>query len=561
MKLKSRMLVLIFFLIATPFLLLGSLFYATSVLRDQRESMEYMIRQSASMIDGALDEVRLLSDMMCINPVVQEYMRTSSASQSKNAQIDEMNTLEMVIAHCYQSDAIYDVRMYFTRSKFYTVEQISFFPMSVFEAEERFFSAGTLGQISDGYLRSYKDKSNAYIATYYRLIKDTIVLNRTIGALCVDINLSQLEQYLALPRGTGIQSITILQPDGTSVLEPGEDVQPFDMSRISQIDESKYRDGMDAVFSVPLSRNGWVLAGRLPNAYALFGGASNAAFWTALALLMALVLCIVLAVLSIFARRVDQLVELLDPRNVVRAAPSDEQQHGFVSTLNHAVVRARELLDYQREQVLLTHKTQLKLLQAQINPHFLYNALDSANWLILDGERERASEMVLAIARYYRFALSKGRDELTVEEDLDLAITYAHIQECRLKGSIQIQSHIQSDAKGALIPKMTIQPVVENCIIHGFQKQLSDARIDIDIYESSGFLYITVCDNGHGMNADKARRIPYQESTTGGFGLQSVHQRCILFSSSEECGITVESEQGMYTMVTIKLAYKRLSAG
>lgn len=558
MKLKSRMLVLIFFLISLPFFLLGSLFYASSVLRDQRESMEYMMRQSASMIDSTLDEVRLLSDMLCINPVVQEYMRTSNTIQSKNKQIDEMNTLETVLSHCYQSDTLYDIRLYFTCSKFYTVEQISFFPMRMFQAEERFSSATAQGTISAGYMRSYKDKKDAYIATYYRLIHDTRVLTRTLGALCVDIDLARLDQYLALPRSTGIESLTILCEDGSSLLQPDSTPGDFDMQRISLFNETEYRDKLDAVFAIPLSQSGWVLAGRLPNAYALFGSASNAAFWFALTILLAFVLCIVLLVSSLFAHRVDQLVELLDPHSMASAVDANAQKHrGFVSTLNHAVVRARELLDYQREQLMLMHKTQLKLLQAQINPHFLYNALDSANWLILYGARERASEMVLAIARYYRFVLSKGRDELTIEEDLDLAITYARIQEYRLQGSIQIQTHIQRAAKGSLVPKMTIQPVIENCIIHGFQNQLKDARIDIDVYTSDGFLYIAVSDNGVGMDEQTARRIPHQESSAGGFGLHAIHLRCILFSSNENCGIHIESEQGTYTMVTLCMALKK----
>lgn len=559
MKRKSKMLILIFVLTALPFLLLSSIFYASSVMRDQRAAMEYTLRQTASVIDSELSEVRLLADMLCVNPVVQEYMRTDASAQSKNAQIDEMHTLETVLSHCYQSDAIYDIRIYFANEKFYTSEQISFFPMSAFTKEDRFKNARTIGLLTDLYTRSYKSKNAAQVVTYYRLITDTSALTHTVGALCVDINLSYLTRYLTLPRGTGIQSPALLRPDG-SVLLTAEDHAPvYDMSRISLLDAGGHREGMDAVFSVPLAQSSWILAGRIRNAYALFGGASNAAFWVALAILTGLVLCIVLAVSSAFAHRVDELLDLLDPRSgaPVPAVSPVRRTHGMLGTLNHAVLRARELLDYQREQVVRQQQTQLKLLQAQINPHFLYNALDCANWLILNGERERASDMVLSIARYYRFALSKGRDELTVEEDIELAITYARIQECRLRGHIEIHTHVQSAAQGCLVPKMTIQPLVENSIMHGFQKQLCGAQIDIDVYASDGYLCISVSDNGVGMDTDAAANAPFRESPTGGFGLYSVHQRCILFSGDESCGVCIESEKGSYTTVTIRVSLKK----
>ena len=161
----------------------------------------------------------------------------------------------------------------------------------------------------------------------------------------------------------------------------------------------------------------------------------------------------------------------------------------------------------------------------------------------------------------YRFALSQGRDELTVAEDLELALTYARIQECRLRGHVQIHAHVQDALRQCIIPKMTLQPVVENSIMHGFLKELTDARIDIDVYASEGWLYIVVCDNGVGMDAQLAASLPCRESATGGFGLYSVHKRCLLFSGCELGGVSVESEKGSYTAVTIRIAQKSAPAG
>ena len=164
------MLALVFLLTVLPFLLLSAVFYASPVLRDQRGAMAYTLGQTASVIDAALSEVRLLADTLCVNPVVQGYMRIEGDTQRKNDQIDEMHTLENLLAHCYQNPIIHDIRLYFVHPKFYTAEQISFFPMTSFESDAQWAQATTRGQFSDVYLRSYKGKKDASVVTYLSLI-------------------------------------------------------------------------------------------------------------------------------------------------------------------------------------------------------------------------------------------------------------------------------------------------------------------------------------------------------------------------------------------------------
>ncbi|MCR4621206.1 MAG: histidine kinase [Clostridiales bacterium] len=548
---KKRLLLRVVILSLIPFLILGMIYYGNSMLRDWHSALKYSMSQLSSVLDSSFRKLTLIADNLSIHTVVQSSMSHDGRKQSRNDQIDELRELDRLLRQFENQKEVYDIRLYFANDKLYTTEQISYFPFSVFETDEHCPDPAPVGQISGIYKRDYKDKPSAQVFTYYKLIPSTNYTLSTVGALCVDMNADILSAQLNTPQG-GLSTLALLDKTGNVVLLAGEERSKEEYQQVVQSDISGDESLPDRIIVYPLSQVNWVLAGWI-GPYSFWDGITNRFFIAALIVMTAVILLVILIVTNAFAKRVELLVGLLEPQNGGIVAPTKNENTSLVGHLNESINHAKQLITLQKQQVVLQQQTQLKLLQAQINPHFLYNALDCANWLVREGNQAQASEVIIAIGKYYRLVLSKGRDNLTVEEDLELALTYLQIQESRLKSRINLQSHIQEQAKNCLIPKMTMQPIVENCVVHGFINGLDDARIDIDIYTADGFLYIVIFDNGIGMSAETASHLLDHPTSTSSFGLYSVHQRCILFSGREDCGVSVESEPGEYTMVTVKL--------
>ncbi len=550
---KKRLLLRVVILSIIPFLALGMIYYGNSMLRDWHSTMNYTMSQLSSLLDSSFQKLTLISDNLSIHSAVQNSMSRNGRNQSRNDQIDELNELDNLLRQFENQKEVYDIRLYFSSEKFYTTEQISFFPISMFENDPHCTNPSSVGQISSIYKRRYKDKPSAQVFTYYRLIPRTYFTLSTVGALCVDMNIDTLSTQFSLPQG-GISSLALVDKSGNGILLAGKGRSTEELQAAVKRYQSGKGSLSDRIIVSPLSQVDLFLIGWLES-YHFLGGITNQFFLITLISMMAIIIIIVLIITNAFAKRVELLVQLLDPHASSVTAQNKHENASLVGHLNESVTHAKQLLASQKEQVVLQQQTQLRLLQAQINPHFLYNALDCANWLVREGNQSQASEVIIAIGKYYRLVLSKGRDNLTVEEDLELAVTYLQIQESRLKSQIKFQSHIQNQAKHCLIPKMTMQPIVENCIVHGFINGLDDARIDIDVYTSDSFLYIVISDNGIGMSPETAAHLLDHPTSTSinSFGLYSVHQRCKLFSGREDCGISVESEPGEYTMVTVKL--------
>jgi len=226
------------------------------------------------------------------------------------------------------------------------------------------------------------------------------------------------------------------------------------------------------------------------------------------------------------------------------------------SGFNGMMEQIIKLMDKVKEEQFQVDQIRLEALHSQIQPHFLYNTLDCIHWqAVVDGNKE-ISELVKALASYYRLCLSKGKDIIALKEELEYIENYLYIQQSRY-GDI-LHYEIQKDAKwdNINIPKLTLQPLVENAIYHGIKLlNNSEGMIIITVAKKENSIKIEVSDNGAGMSKERIKEInqliqSYDEQF--GYGVRNVNRRLQLYYGAEY-GLTYRCNESGGTTVEVLL--------
>lgn len=234
--------------------------------------------------------------------------------------------------------------------------------------------------------------------------------------------------------------------------------------------------------------------------------------------------------------------------------PSRNDELGELSiSFNKMVLQLRNLINDKVEQQKKKSDMQFKILQAQINPHFLYNTLNSIKWLAIIQNVENISEMTSAIINLLKYNLSSENTLVTLEEEIESAKNYINIQKYRYGSNFDIEYFIDNRTSNLKILKFILQPLIENSIFHGFKNYKYGGKIKIHSQIVDEFLMIEVIDNGCGTAVEKVEENDDAvEKMHKGIGLNNVNDRICLYFGSEY-GISIKSEIGIGTDVMIKL--------
>lgn len=228
-------------------------------------------------------------------------------------------------------------------------------------------------------------------------------------------------------------------------------------------------------------------------------------------------------------------------------------------SFRHMTVKISELMDRVRREETELRKTELKALQAQINPHFLYNTLDSIQWMCEQGRTEDASKMVSSLARLFRISISRGHELITIRDEMRHAESYLIIQSYRYKDQFTYSFEVDPELYDCLCNKITVQPLIENAIYHGLDRSVDEGEIKILVKKApddENDILITVSDNGIGMTEEQCKAILKKErSDSSGIGVKNVNDRLKIYFG-EKYGITVESELDVGTTVTVRIPKK-----
>ena len=222
-------------------------------------------------------------------------------------------------------------------------------------------------------------------------------------------------------------------------------------------------------------------------------------------------------------------------------------------SFEHMVLRIQELMTTVREEEVNLRKTELKALQAQINPHFLYNTLDSIAWMCEQGRNADAVKMVHALARLFRISISRGHELIPIAKELEHAESYLQIQMYRYKNQFTYTFDVDPDCLGYYCNKITLQPIIENSINHGLDLMVEEGRIDVRVRFDGDDIVFSVQDNGVGMGPEQLEAIMQNGPTDRtGIGIKNVNDRLKIYFG-RNYGLSITSEPDVGTCVEIRM--------
>ena len=257
----------------------------------------------------------------------------------------------------------------------------------------------------------------------------------------------------------------------------------------------------------------------------------------------------------LFTRKIEMLTENMDQvnhgsREVTVSSDSEDEVGILINSFRRMMDEINRLIDEVYVNKIALKEYELKALQAQINPHFLYNTLSMMNWMAIRSGQMEISKVTLALSTFYRTALSKGEDMVTVETCIRNMEAYLEIQLTMHDHNFTVEWETDPDIKNEKMPKLLLQPVVENAIEHGIdEKEEGDKKLFLSFKGQGDDVEIIVRDNGTGMEQEKAETlVTYQAK---GYGLKNVNDRIRLLYG-ESYGIQIYSAPGEGTTVIMR---------
>jgi two-component system sensor histidine kinase YesM len=272
----------------------------------------------------------------------------------------------------------------------------------------------------------------------------------------------------------------------------------------------------------------------------------------------------VITVFIFISAKITQPIKLLDKSmkkveegslDVFVDIKGEEEIVHLSKTFNMMLLRIRQLMDQVVLEQEAKRKSELNALQAQINPHFLYNTLDSIVWMAENGKSQDVITMVTALARLFRISISRGKNIITVKDELEHARNYLIIQKIRYKNKFQFTIEAEDEVLNYKTLKLILQPIIENAIYHGIEYMVDEGNIKITARIFEDMLIFEVIDNGLGMSEEKLKSILSPDSADkggNGVGVKNVHER-VRLCFGKQYGVEIKSELEVGTKVSIMI--------
>ncbi len=262
-------------------------------------------------------------------------------------------------------------------------------------------------------------------------------------------------------------------------------------------------------------------------------------------------------------KTIDAMKKLENGNITVQIANASNDEIGQLQKyFNRMVVKIDDLVKQNIKRSILEKDAQIKALQSQINSHFLYNVLNNIEMMATIEENYLIVDTTTALGRLLRYSMNWKSQMVPIKNEIEYVKDYLQLFNIRFDNPINLTCNIPDYVQKTEIPKMSIQPIVENSIIHGIENMLHEATIYINVFVEEGILNIEVTDSGTGIDADTLKQLndsikgilPAQKGQTSGIGLRNVQERIELCFGSQY-GIEVASVKGCYTKVKMKIPF------
>ena len=428
-------------------------------------------------------------------------------------------------------------------------------------------------QFSDFHVQNlFTNSSNRYywVISLSRGVEITRNGNLESGILLVDMDISGISQIFTKVNSESTGYVYLIDSDGQLIYHPKQNLIYSHLIEenneyVSTLEDGTHRDvfnGEERMLVLKtVGYTGWKIVSVTPMD-SLYGSFSRSQMMAALILVIAIIAMIFVNLIvsnrmATPLKRLEKSVKQMDfsPNPQIYIGGPHEIRH-LGRTIQSMVTEMRRLTDdivWEQEE---KRKNELDTLQSQINPHFLYNTLDSIMWMIEAENYEDAISMIQALGSLFRISLSRGKTIITVQEELQHAKNYIAIQKYRYKNKFEACFEVDESLLPYKTVKLILQPLIENAIYYGMEFMDGDGEIYIRAKTDGTDLFFEVEDNVPGMPEELSASLLTDENRTrtrgSGIGLRNVHQRIQLYFGSRY-GLEIESEPDEGTLIRVHL--------
>ena len=533
------------------------------------ESTGQLLNQTAINLEDYLRNMRRISDTMYYSVIKNKDLASDTMDEEMNL-LYEANKDNLISIACYTGDGQLVAAVPVANEK----EQVNiitqqWFTDAVGQMENLHFSTPHVQNLFDDPTYRYY-----WVVSLSRAVELTSNGTSTLGVLLVDMNYSSIEQILKKANvGNSSEYVYLIDGKGEIIYHPRQKLIYTDLYQENNIEAAGYEDGStEEIFQgekrlvtvKTVSYTGWKIVSVVPMSSFDMGMTGTKYFVIMLVTvsMLAVILLnqLVSASIAMPLIKLNNSVKEWETGNMnpsIYIGGSMEVEH-LGCTLRSTVEQIRQLMQDIVVEQEEKRKSELDALQSQINPHFLYNTLDSIVWMI-EGERyEDAVFMITQLASLFRISLSRGKTVISVEDELKHARNYMNIQKVRYKNIFEVRFDIDPEILQCCTVKLVVQPLLENAIYYGVECMDGDGEIDVNGYRREDDIYIEVRDNGLGIPEDEVEQLLKENNRVhkrgSGVGLLNVHNR-IRLRFGEEYGLEIESEPDEGTTVRIHLPY------
>lgn len=533
----------------------------------KEESSEQLLNQTAIHLESYLRNMRQISDAMYYSVIKDKDLSTEQLDEEMNL-LYEANKEDLISIACYTRDGfLVSAAPLEIQKEDVAVTEQKWFINAMDQMENLHFSTPHVQNLFDHTTYRYY-----WVISLSRTVELTSHGRPAQGVLLVDMNYSSIEQLLS-KANTHVEQeyVYLMDQNGEIIYHPRQKLLNAGLLEENNLEAIHYKDGsrqenfqgQQRLITVKtVSYTGWKIVSVVPKSsfqMDLYGTK----------LLMILMVVIVIVILIIanqlvsarIARPLNKLNESVKEWEEGNMNPdiyiggTEEVEH-LGKTLRSVVAQLRQLMDDIVIEQEEKRKSELDALQSQINPHFLYNTLDSIIWMIEGEKYDEAVFMIKQLASLFRISLSRGKTIISIEDEIMHAKNYMNIQKIRYKNRFEVTFDIDPDMLGCCTVKLILQPLLENAIYYGVECMDEDGEIWVRGIRRGNDLFFEIRDNGLGMPQELVDQLlveNHRARTRGsGVGLLNVHNR-IQLRFGYPYGLHIESQPDEGTCVTIHL--------
>lgn len=540
--------------------------FSASARQEMIAGTQKLMEQAGEDLEDYLISMRRVSDAVYYNVIKENDLSSQDADIQRG-----MNLLYEANRDDLRSIALYNdygsllaAEPVAWQKEDPDITQQDWYEQAMGEMENMHFSAPHIQNLfDDASFRYY------WVISLSRAVELTDKGTSRLGVLLVDMDYSGIARMMRQINASGSGQYFYLCDSNGTIIYHNRQVQiSKGIAAENSRQAASYKDGVyDEVFDGKrqkvvvntISYTGWKLVGVIPY-QAFTSGMFNIRYF--IAIFMLLIAMMLVFINRVVAVKISSPILKLDAsileyeageKPEIYIGGSQEIQHLGVSVQNSYEQIDQLMKEIVREQNE-RRKSELDALQSQINPHFLYNALDSITWMV-EGERnDDAVFMISELARFFRISLSKGRTVISIKDELQHAKSYMNIQKVRHKDTFSMVFDVDPAVASCCTVKLILQPILENAINYGVEGMDDCGEIRVVGKQQDGRIYLSVIDNGIGMPEEEAKSLLTDNGRVrkrgSGVGLINVNKRIqVLFG--KEYGLTVKSEPDEGTEVAI----------